>query len=264
MRTDIIYYALFEYNPAIAIALAGLPLETAKEYQFASVELKQYAHRADGILLPKFPDLPALIVEVQFQRDEQIYDRLVSESAVFRLQKPEYPFLRMVLLLAHRSLDVDPYPWNALVESGAIQVVYLDEITLDEIDEAASLLMRLTVSPHRIHEDTPIVERFRGVIKSITDVRMQDFFSDLFVILYSTKYTFLSKEEVMNMIDMRKMSEGIENTSIIQAIIELKSRDQRRVDIERMLRLGMTQELIISALDVAPELVEEIRQTIGQ
>ena len=31
MRTDIIYYALFEYNPAIAIALAGLPLETAKE-----------------------------------------------------------------------------------------------------------------------------------------------------------------------------------------------------------------------------------------
>jgi hypothetical protein len=66
------------------------------------------------------------------------------------------------------------------------------------------------------------------------------------------------------MIDMRKITEGIENTSVIQAIVEVKKRDQRRVDIERMLRLGMTQELIISALEVTPELVEEIQQTIRQ
>ena len=57
---------------------------------FRSIELKQTAFRIDGVFLPppEAKDPKAYFVEVQFQKDEQLYRRLFAEAFLFFEAKP--------------------------------------------------------------------------------------------------------------------------------------------------------------------------------
>ncbi len=61
--------------------LPGVP-ENANRYRFASVAVKEPKFEIDGVFLPP-EDQPGVVyyAEVQFQRDERLYERVVSESA---------------------------------------------------------------------------------------------------------------------------------------------------------------------------------------
>jgi predicted transposase YdaD len=45
------------------------------------VEIKELARRIDGVFLPKpeYPEDPIYFVEVQFQNDDDLYGRLITE-----------------------------------------------------------------------------------------------------------------------------------------------------------------------------------------
>lgn len=79
MKTDSIFYRLFQEFPSIFFELINNPPETANSYQFSSVEIKQTAFRIDGVFLPIQEDNPIYFVEVQFQSDTELYSRLLSE-----------------------------------------------------------------------------------------------------------------------------------------------------------------------------------------
>jgi predicted transposase/invertase (TIGR01784 family) len=72
VKTDTIFYRLFQSFPSIFFELINQPPETANTYQFSSVEVKQLAFRIDGVFLPKSnPSSPIYFVEVQFQPDKK-------------------------------------------------------------------------------------------------------------------------------------------------------------------------------------------------
>lgn len=74
MKTDSIFYRLFQEFPNIFFELIGNSPETANLYQFSSVEVKQTAFRIDGVFLPiQDEEVPIYFVEVQFQPDTDIY-----------------------------------------------------------------------------------------------------------------------------------------------------------------------------------------------
>lgn len=90
MKTDSLFYRLFQSAPTLFFELIGqFPLQ-AERYVFRSVELKQTAFRIDGIFLPlpEATNPKAYFVEVQFQRDEQLYRRLFAEAFLFLKQNP--------------------------------------------------------------------------------------------------------------------------------------------------------------------------------
>lgn len=66
MRTDSLFYALFQSVPALLFELLEQDPENARDYQFASVELKQTAFRIDGVFLPPddSPEAPVFFLEV--------------------------------------------------------------------------------------------------------------------------------------------------------------------------------------------------------
>lgn len=70
MITDPIFYRLFETSPETFFLLLGLSpgpaTELAARYEYKAIEFKETAHRADGVFLPKEPDLPVYFLEVQF------------------------------------------------------------------------------------------------------------------------------------------------------------------------------------------------------
>ena len=57
VRTDTIFYQLFQTLPGILFELIGQSATEAEAYQFASAEIKELAFRFDGLFLP-LADLP--------------------------------------------------------------------------------------------------------------------------------------------------------------------------------------------------------------
>jgi predicted transposase YdaD len=52
MRTDTIFYQLFQTFDTLLFELIGEPIENAVGYKFESVEVKEKAFRFDGIFYP--------------------------------------------------------------------------------------------------------------------------------------------------------------------------------------------------------------------
>ena len=59
------------------------PPANADRYTFEAVEVKETAFRMDGVFLP--PDLDGIVYfcEAQFQKDEILYERMVSEISIY-------------------------------------------------------------------------------------------------------------------------------------------------------------------------------------
>jgi predicted transposase/invertase (TIGR01784 family) len=99
VKTDSIFYRLFQELPGIFFELIGNTVETASNYQFSSVEIKQTAFRIDGVFLPTQGDQnPIYFVEVQFQLDAEFYSRFFTEIFLYlRQNKPQNDWCAVVI-----------------------------------------------------------------------------------------------------------------------------------------------------------------------
>ncbi len=90
MKTDSLFYRIFQTAPGILLELAGASPTDATGYKFRSVELKQTAFRIDGVLVPTqdVEHQPVYFVEVQFQPDAYLYHRFFAELFLYLAQNP--------------------------------------------------------------------------------------------------------------------------------------------------------------------------------
>jgi predicted transposase YdaD len=88
MRTDTIFYQLFQTLPSLLFELIGESPSIADSYQFASKEVKELAFRFDGIYLPTVKDFTKSIyfVEVQFRKKKSFYWDLFGEISLYLKQ----------------------------------------------------------------------------------------------------------------------------------------------------------------------------------
>jgi predicted transposase/invertase (TIGR01784 family) len=87
MRRDTIFYQLFRQSPRLLFALLSQPPENAEGYVFESIEVKETSFRIDGVFLP--PDRFGIVFfcEVQFQLDELLYERMLSDCRFADLKR---------------------------------------------------------------------------------------------------------------------------------------------------------------------------------
>jgi predicted transposase/invertase (TIGR01784 family) len=69
VKTDTIFYRLFQTFPSVFFELINSPSDLTNLYQFSSVEVKQTAFRMDGVFLPNQTNYPIYFLEAQFQPD---------------------------------------------------------------------------------------------------------------------------------------------------------------------------------------------------
>jgi predicted transposase/invertase (TIGR01784 family) len=130
MKTDSLFYRLFQTLPRLFFDLIGLSSLPAEQYCFHSVELKQTALRLDGLFKPPEdrPDLPLFFIEVQFQSDPALYPRLFAEIFLYLKQyQPPNPW-HTVVIYPTRSVDPGDHPhYSVLLHSPQVNRVYLEE-----------------------------------------------------------------------------------------------------------------------------------------
>jgi predicted transposase/invertase (TIGR01784 family) len=133
MRTDTLFYEIFQTQPELLFTLLGQDTATIADYDFRSVEVKQTAFRIDGLLIPKrnIKNTPVYLSEVQFQKDPHLYHRFFAEVFTYLKQYPETPSWQGILIYPRRSLIPPKKYWNLyqyLLDSPQVVHIYLEDL----------------------------------------------------------------------------------------------------------------------------------------
>jgi predicted transposase/invertase (TIGR01784 family) len=199
MRRDPVFYQLFRQFPILLFELLPQPPADAGAYTFDSVEVKETSFRLDGVFLPPNPTGIVYFCEVQFQLDELLYERMLSEISIY-IYRHRYLFADWRAVAIYPSWAVEQPRLEVVREmlaSGRIVRVYLDELGKIEQLSTGLGLMRLTTLT-----DEVAVEKAKWLIEQSRSRHEGRAIIDLVVSIMVGKLTNLNREEVEAMFDI--------------------------------------------------------------
>ncbi|GAA6617454.1 hypothetical protein NUACC26_032640 [Scytonema sp. NUACC26] len=170
MRRDSIFYKLFQQSPSLLFELLTNAPSNTSTYRFDSVAVKEPKFEIDGVFLPPEHEGTGVVYfcEVQFQKDEQLYERLFAESALyFYRQRARFKDWQAVIIYPTRSLEQsDVYPHRTLLNGEQVHRVYLNELgDIRSLPLWVALMVLTTVSEEQAPEEARR-DWFRGIIDS--------------------------------------------------------------------------------------------------
>ncbi|MBW4565740.1 MAG: Rpn family recombination-promoting nuclease/putative transposase [Mojavia pulchra JT2-VF2] len=273
MKTDSIFYRLFQELPSIFFELIGNPPESAEAYQFSSIEIKQTAFRIDGVFLPTQGEQnPIYFVEVQFQTDAEIYSRLFSEIFLYLRQNQPQNSWRAVVIYPNRSLDTsDINNYSELLNSQRVIRIYLDELgeTVSLPVGIATIKLIVESEETAISTARELINRTQQAINTESDRRQ---LLELIETILIYKFPRMNREEIENMFGLSELKqtrvyqeakqEGIEEgiQEGKQEGIQEGRLEAKLESVTRLLTLGLTIEQISQALDLEIEQVQQAAQ----
>lgn len=264
MKTDSIFYRLFQELPGIFFELIGNPPQTAEDYKFSSIEIKQTTFRIDGVFLPtQGQENPIYFVEVQFQTDAEIYSRLISEICLYLRQNKPKNSWRGVVIYPNRSLDIaDINNYSEFFTSNRVTRIYLNEL-----GETASLPVGIATMKLVVDEEETAITSARQLIErtqqeiNIEPQRRQ--LLELIETILVYKFPTMSREEIEGMFGLsdlkqtRVYQEGKEEGK--QEGKQEGAREEKFRMIPLLLRLGLSFEEMAKELGLS---LEEVQQEI--
>ncbi|MBW4619676.1 MAG: DUF2887 domain-containing protein [Cyanosarcina radialis HA8281-LM2] len=132
MRRDSIFYKLFQQSPNLLFELLANPPGNADEYRFDSVAVKEPKFEIDGVFLPPESENPGVVYfcEVQFQKDERLYERVFAESYLyFYRHRHRFSNFQIVIIYPSRDLEqTNILPYLTQLSSPQVTRLYLDEL----------------------------------------------------------------------------------------------------------------------------------------
>jgi predicted transposase/invertase (TIGR01784 family) len=215
MRRDPIFYQMFQRKlrtkspPQLLFELIGAFPRNAEDYRFDSVAVKEPKFEIDGVFLPPESE-PGIVYfcEVQFQKDEELYERLFSESLLYFYRNcARFSDWQAVLIYPSRSIEQSRlHPHRSLLNGEQVYRIYLDELGDVRSLPVAVAATVLTI----IEEDeAPAVARY---------------------LLERTEQEAFTVKERGDIID------------IVTSIMVYKLANLSRMEIKAMLGLNLTQE----------------------
>jgi predicted transposase/invertase (TIGR01784 family) len=208
MKTDSLFYKLFQQAPSLVFTLAGLELTDADGYQFRSEEIKQTAFRLDGILAPpaEHIDKPLLFVEVQFQTDNAFYSRFFCEIFFYLYQyQPKNPWQAIVIYPSRQVETSGEWHYDALLNSPNVHRLYLEDLVNQPTQQARIRLVQLIIGDKKhtpIAAKAPLKELENGNL--IVDNKNQ--ILELIETILIYKFPEFSREEVQKMLGYNDIS----------------------------------------------------------
>ena len=260
MKTDSIFYSLFQSFPSIFFELINHSPEEATSYEFTSREVKQLAFRLDGLFLPKTdePDKPFYLVEVQFQPDTSLYYRVFAELFLFlRQYQPSHPW-QIVVIYPNRSIERE----QTLHFGNLLALNQVRRIYLDELGEAAERSLGVGVVKLVIEPEETAGQLARYLIEQaqqqLTDEAVQRDLINLIETIIVYKLPQKSREEIAAMLGLSELKK----TRFYQEVFEEGKQEGKQEAIPQLLLMGLSLEQIAQALDLPIEVVQQAAQQI--
>jgi hypothetical protein len=124
------FYQLFKTEPRFLDVF--IEMHPERSYTFESVTFKKVQRSCDGLLQSDDPDEACVIFEFQMQKKPNIYQRIITEMAMFQTQNPGKK-VRGVIVFQDPETDPDEPHWKRMATTcpELIKVLYLNEIYED-------------------------------------------------------------------------------------------------------------------------------------
>jgi predicted transposase/invertase (TIGR01784 family) len=222
----------------------------------------------DGLFLPlaEQSEQPFYVVEVQFQPDDELYYRLFSELfLLMRQYQPPHPW-RVVVIYPTRSIERE----QALHFAEMLHLNCVRRIYLDELGEAADRSIGVRVVKLVIESERTAVELAKELIEQakqqINDEVIQRNLIDLIETIIIYKLPQKNRQEIERMLGLGDLKQTkfyqeafAEGEKIGEREGEREGKQKAKLEaVSRMIRLGLSREVIAQSLDLPLEMVEQV------
>ena len=254
MKTDTLFYQLFQNFPSIFFELIGKPTSDVSNYQFTAPEVKQRAFRFDGLFLPvaESPELPIYFVEVQFQKKPKFYSRLFAEIFLYFYQYdvPTEEWYAIVIY-RRRSLEIPaPRRYRELMEH-RVRRIYLDEI-----EQAGEPSIGVGIVQLVVETKKKTGSRARQLItkarEELPDANLQQQIIELIETIVLYKFPNLSREELEAMLGLSELRQ----TRVYQEAREEGRQEGIEQGLEQGIEQGLEQGQLQAKLKMVPRLLQ--------
>ncbi|BCU11511.1 Rpn family recombination-promoting nuclease/putative transposase [Microcystis aeruginosa] len=266
MKTDTIFYQLFQSFPSIFFELIQLPISEANNYRFDSVEVKQLSFRLDGVFLPQnnHPQTPIYFCEVQFQEDEAFYQRFFTEIFLYLSKTDLTNDWRGVIVYPNPQVETDKVQrYRELLNSERVRRIYLNELeNIPQTSIGLATVQLITLSKAKAIDSTrKLIQRVRQELTP--DQKPQELLQLIETILVY-KLPLLNRREIETMFSLDELKQ----TQYFQDVREearQEGRQEGRLNkaleaVPRLLALGLSVEQVASALELEVEQVRAIQK----
>lgn len=238
MKTDTLFYRLFQLSPSLFFELIGQPESEAIDYEFRSVEIKQTAFRIDGVFLPTgdSTERPVYFSEVQFQKDKLLYHRFFAELFLYLAQNPKTYDWQGILIYPDRTLEPDQSRLHQLLlDSPKVRRVYLNEL-----GEITSLPLSLGLVKLIVEPEQTAIAQARQLIQRARQEEVRDLSRQAIVELVETIIVYelstLNREEIEAMIGLSDLKRSKVYQEALQEGRQEGRQEGQRDVIESVLR----------------------------
>ncbi len=221
--------------------------------------MKEPTFRIDGVFLPPETASPKVVffAEVQFQKDESLYDRFFSESLLYLYRnRTLYDDWYGVLIFHSRNLE----PKNAtihrsLLSGPQVQRIYLDELGEPNQQPIGINLMQLTIAP-----EERMAEQARQLIERVqqeeSGILSKNEIIEVVTTIAVYKFVYLSREEVETMLGL-----SLQETRVYQDAKAEGERETKVKMVAKLLTKGLSVEEIAEIVELT---IEEVKQAAPQ
>ncbi|MEL4897608.1 Rpn family recombination-promoting nuclease/putative transposase [Crocosphaera sp. Alani8] len=263
MKTDSIFYQIFQTFPGCFFDLLNLPENITDEYQFSSVEIKQLAFRIDGVFIPQNLQRLIYFVEVQFQKDQQFYSRFFSEIFLYLHQTKLTNNWQGVVIYPNRQTETkNTSRYQEILDSDRVKRIYLSE--LSNTESIGIKTLKLIISPQK-----EAIEQGKNLIKQVkqefSNAEKQENILQLIETILVYKLPKISRQEIEKMFSLSDLRETkVYQEALEEGIEQGKQEGELKTKmstIPRLIALGLTVEQIAQAVDLDIEQVRNIIQS---
>ncbi|NET00419.1 MAG: Rpn family recombination-promoting nuclease/putative transposase [Sphaerospermopsis sp. SIO1G1] len=256
MRRDSIFYKLFQQQPSLIFQLLGNYPANADDYRFDSVAVKEPKFEIDGVFLPPEGKPGGVYFsEVQFQKDELLYERVFAESSLYFYRNSErFSDWQIVIIYPSRNIEQkNTYPHRSLLNGDQFHRVYLDELgDIRQLPIWVALMVLTTLEKSQAPEEARyLLTRTQQEIPTSSSEAI----IEMITTIIAYKFENLTRREAEAMLGIT-----FEETRLYQDIKE----EARKQGIEQGIEQG-TVNLVMRLLkkrlgEISPEIQNKISQ----
>ena len=211
MKTDTLFYQLFQSFHTLLFELIDRPITDAEGYQFTTAEIKEKAFRFDGIFIPTTNDKPIFFIEVQFQPKNDFYWEYLSEIFLYLNQYRPVNKWQAVAIFARRNCEPEIVDHvQEMIASNRIIRVYLEDWLNQETNSLTIAIIQLILAPEK---QTPkLARQINEKVQQEPDSDLQDQVVKFIETVLVYKFPKLSRQEIEAMFTFN----DLKNTRVYQ------------------------------------------------
>ncbi|MBU1487461.1 DUF2887 domain-containing protein [bacterium] len=251
MKTDSLFYELFQFDPQSLLRLVHLNVQG--QYVFESITIKTTEKRLDGFFKNVDGKGPNIFLEVQGYPDPKIYWRLFREIGTYYEQKEDTAsFVAIVLFLDQKYDPGTPPFFSCIPLHQLIRVNLIDSLkTVEDKPGVLTILKPLVVLSKK--ELVAAVPKWKADIQSLKlpEDRTKTLI-ELLEYAIIQRFPKLSLKEVQTMLQLTPLEQTVAGQELIQ--IGLAQGMER--GMERGREQGREQGRLIGEIQMAQRILK--------